>query len=202
MIKTSGYRVSPTEVEEVALSSGHVDEAVAVGVPDEALGQAITLAVTVTDSGQDAADAVIEHCRRTLPALYGAAERRGVAGAAAKPQRQNRSFPYCVGATGRAPGGRMMANSPGKPHPIGQFDTEDGFLVIGGVRLDRLAARVGRTPFYAYDRAHISRRIRQLKRSLPKNIHLHYAVKANPMPAVVGHIAPQVDGLDVASGRR
>jgi len=67
MIKTSGYRVSPTEVEEVALSSGHVDEAVAVGVPDEALGQAITLAVTVTDSGQDAADAVIEHCRRTLP---------------------------------------------------------------------------------------------------------------------------------------
>lgn len=95
----------------------------------------------------------------------------------------------------------MMANSPGKPHPIGQFDTEDGFLVIGGVRLDRLAARVGRTPFYAYDRAHISRRIRQLKRSLPKNIHLHYAVKANPMPAVVGHIAPQVDGLDVASGR-
>jgi len=46
MIKTSGYRVSPTEVEEVAYATGLVGEAVAFGVPDEQLGQHIVLAVT------------------------------------------------------------------------------------------------------------------------------------------------------------
>jgi acyl-CoA ligase (AMP-forming) (exosortase A-associated) len=45
MIKTSGYRVSPTEIEEVAYASGLVGEAAAFGVPDERLGQHIVLAV-------------------------------------------------------------------------------------------------------------------------------------------------------------
>jgi acyl-CoA synthetase (AMP-forming)/AMP-acid ligase II len=46
MIKTSGYRVSPTEIEEVAYASGMVAEAVAFGVADERLGQQVILAVT------------------------------------------------------------------------------------------------------------------------------------------------------------
>jgi acyl-CoA ligase (AMP-forming) (exosortase A-associated) len=46
MIKTSGYRVSPTEIEEVAYASGMVSEAVAFGVADERLGQQVILAVT------------------------------------------------------------------------------------------------------------------------------------------------------------
>ena len=46
MIKTSGYRVSPTEIEEVAYASGLVGEAAAFGVPDERLGQHIVLAVS------------------------------------------------------------------------------------------------------------------------------------------------------------
>ena len=46
MIKTSGYRVSPTEIEEVAYASGLVSEAVAFGVADERLGQQVVLAVT------------------------------------------------------------------------------------------------------------------------------------------------------------
>lgn len=45
MIKTSGYRVSPTEIEEVAYASGLVEEAVALGVPDDRLGQQIALVV-------------------------------------------------------------------------------------------------------------------------------------------------------------
>ncbi|MGQ0576439.1 MAG: acyl-CoA ligase (AMP-forming), exosortase A system-associated [Pseudonocardia sp.] len=45
-IKTSGYRVSPTEVEEVAYETGLVGEAVAFGEPDERLGQRIVLVVT------------------------------------------------------------------------------------------------------------------------------------------------------------
>lgn len=82
---------------------------------------------------------------------------------------------------------------------FGLFAVEDDELVVGGVKLSRLAARVGRTPFYAYDRALISRRIAELRAALPETISLHYAVKANPMPAVVTHIAQLVDGLDVAS---
>jgi acyl-CoA ligase (AMP-forming) (exosortase A-associated) len=46
MIKVSGNRISPTEIEEAALASGAVSDAAAFGVPDERLGQAIVL-VTV-----------------------------------------------------------------------------------------------------------------------------------------------------------
>jgi acyl-CoA ligase (AMP-forming) (exosortase A-associated) len=46
MIKTSGYRVSPTEIEEVAYASGLVGEAAAFGMADEKLGEHIVLAVT------------------------------------------------------------------------------------------------------------------------------------------------------------
>jgi diaminopimelate decarboxylase len=59
---------------------------------------------------------------------------------------------------------------------------------------------VGRTPFYAYDRQRITERVAQLRSHLPAGIHLHYAMKANPMPAVVQHLAALVDGIDVASG--
>ncbi|TDQ00443.1 acyl-CoA ligase (AMP-forming), exosortase A system-associated [Labedaea rhizosphaerae] len=52
MIKTSGYRVSPTEVEEVAYATGLVAEAVAIGVPDERLGQEVVLVVTAPDGGE------------------------------------------------------------------------------------------------------------------------------------------------------
>ena len=45
MIKTSGNRVSPTEIEEAAVASGLVAEAVAIGYPDPRLGEAIALIV-------------------------------------------------------------------------------------------------------------------------------------------------------------
>lgn len=72
-------------------------------------------------------------------------------------------------------------------------------LMIGGEPVARIADRVGQTPFYAYDRAAISDRVSVLRATLPPGLSLHYAVKANPMPAVVGHVAGAVDGLDVAS---
>jgi diaminopimelate decarboxylase len=83
--------------------------------------------------------------------------------------------------------------------PMNQFPVKDGELVIGGERLSTLAARVGQTPFYAYDRSLLRARVAQLRDVLPKGIKLHYAMKANPMPAVVGLMAGLVDGIDVAS---
>ena len=83
--------------------------------------------------------------------------------------------------------------------PMNQFAVRDGELVIGGERLSLLAARVGQTPFYAYDRALLRDRVATLRQMLPPAVKLHYAMKANPMPAVVGLMAGLVDGIDVAS---
>lgn len=80
-----------------------------------------------------------------------------------------------------------------------QFPVVNNQLQVGGLSLTELAARAGSTPFYVYDRQLISERVRNLRQQLPPAIHLHYAMKANPMPAVVQHLAAQTDGLDVAS---
>lgn len=84
--------------------------------------------------------------------------------------------------------------------PLEQFEVMDDCLQIGGMPLTRLAERVGQTPFYAYDRARLTERVALLRQHLPAEIHLHYAMKANPMPAVVQHMAMLVDGIDIASG--
>jgi len=81
-----------------------------------------------------------------------------------------------------------------------QFAVDRGELVVGGERLSVLAARVGQTPFYAYDRGLLRSRVAQLRAALPPAVKLHYAMKANPMPAVVAFMAGLVDGIDVASG--
>ena len=82
---------------------------------------------------------------------------------------------------------------------MNQFSVREGELVVGGERLSLLAERVGQTPFYAYDRALIRERVAALRDALPAGVKLHYAMKANPMPAVVGLMAGLVDGIDVAS---
>jgi acyl-coenzyme A synthetase/AMP-(fatty) acid ligase len=63
MIKVSGNRISPTEVEEAALASDGVREAAAFGVPDERTGQAIVL--IVVGDGDEAA--LRDHLKRLLP---------------------------------------------------------------------------------------------------------------------------------------
>ncbi len=79
------------------------------------------------------------------------------------------------------------------------FQVRDNELLVGGVPVTRLAERAGRTPFYAYDRAMLGGRVAELRAALPRDIHLHYAIKANPMPALVQHMAGLVDGFDLAS---
>lgn len=74
-------------------------------------------------------------------------------------------------------------------------------LQFGGVDVRQLADRAGRTPFFAYDRAAIDARIRELRSLLPSGMHLHYSIKANPMPALVHYLAAWVDGFDVASAQ-
>lgn len=76
---------------------------------------------------------------------------------------------------------------------------EDGILLWGGRKVTDIAEEIGATPFYAYDRDRMSRRVAELRSALPDAMQIHYAMKANPMPAVVAHMVSIVDGLDVAS---
>lgn len=80
-----------------------------------------------------------------------------------------------------------------------QFPVINNELHAGGLPLTRLAARAGQTPFYVYDRSVMTAKVASLRALFPEALHLHYAIKANPMPAVVHHMAGLTDGLDVAS---
>ena len=68
MIKTSGYRVSPTEVEEVVYATGLAGEAAAFGVAHALLGQAIVVVATGREGADLDADALLAQCRLRLPA--------------------------------------------------------------------------------------------------------------------------------------
>ena len=88
-----------------------------------------------------------------------------------------------------------------QPHAaMADFPVENGELMVGGMPLTRLAMRVGRTPFYVYDRRVLDERMAELRKAIPAEVQVHYAIKANPMPALVAHMGRMVDGLDVASG--
>ena len=85
-------------------------------------------------------------------------------------------------------------------HPALQgWQSRDGELLVGGLGLTKLAQRVGQTPFFAYDRARLTQRVGALRKHLPESLKLHFAIKANPMAALVCFLAPHVDGFDVAS---
>ncbi|GAA0596766.1 acyl-CoA ligase (AMP-forming), exosortase A system-associated [Caenispirillum bisanense] len=68
MIKTSGYRTSPTEIEEVLYSTGLVGEVVAIGVPHPELGQAVVVVATGPEGGALDGDALLAAARAELPA--------------------------------------------------------------------------------------------------------------------------------------
>ena len=67
MIKTSGYRVSPTEVEEVLYGSGLVAEAAAIGVAHGTLGQAVVAVIQPAADAPADDEALLAHCKRVLP---------------------------------------------------------------------------------------------------------------------------------------
>jgi diaminopimelate decarboxylase len=79
------------------------------------------------------------------------------------------------------------------------FDQVDGQLAVGGVPVSRLTERVGSTPYFAYDRRLLTERVALLRQHLPADLQLSYAIKANPMPALVQHMSGLVDSFDVAS---
>lgn len=67
MIKSSGYRISPTELEETLYQSGLVSEAAAFGIEAGALGHTITIIVSASDTAAPDTDALLNYCRKAMP---------------------------------------------------------------------------------------------------------------------------------------
>jgi diaminopimelate decarboxylase len=79
------------------------------------------------------------------------------------------------------------------------YGVDAGMLLIGSNRADALVKSAGRTPLFVYDMALIRKRIADLRAAMPPSLRIHYAMKANPLPALVAEAVKITDGIDVAS---
>ncbi len=79
-----------------------------------------------------------------------------------------------------------------------EFAAQRGLLTIGGRDAEAWVTAAGDTPLFVYDMAIVAARVARF-RAVFAGVDLHYAIKANPLPALLAAIAPLVDGLDIAS---
>ncbi len=84
------------------------------------------------------------------------------------------------------------------PIPSG-YDSLDGELAISGAKVSALVAEHG-SPLFVYSKRLLSSRIGALRAAMPEQLHIHYAMKANPYAPVLSHMVGLVDGIDIASG--
>ena len=84
------------------------------------------------------------------------------------------------------------------PIPAG-YEAIGGELAIGGRSASDCVEAAGRTPLFVYSRAHLDRRMAELRAVLPDRIGVNYAVKANPHAGVIAHMSALVDSFDIAS---
>ena len=73
-----------------------------------------------------------------------------------------------------------------------------GHLVVGGARVDRLAAEFG-TPLFVYAADVVDAAWHRLRGALPANFDIHYSIKANPHPALIRRLLERGAGLEIAS---
>ncbi len=85
------------------------------------------------------------------------------------------------------------------PIPPG-FASIDGELAIDGHKASDLVDQAGRTPLFVYSAKLLRDRVASLRAAMPKQVSIHYAVKANPYKPVLQLMSELVDGFDVASG--
>lgn len=75
LIKSSGYRISPIEIEEVIAELPTIVESAVVGLPDDSLGHRVVVAVVVgPNAPADISERIRQHCRMQLPAYMVPAE--------------------------------------------------------------------------------------------------------------------------------
>lgn len=92
----------------------------------------------------------------------------------------------------------MSKVKPVGPIPAG-YESLDGELAIGGAKSSALVAEHG-SPLFIYSQSHLTSRIEALRAAMPQDLHIHYAMKANPYAPLLTHMIGLVDGIDIASG--
>lgn len=92
----------------------------------------------------------------------------------------------------------MSKVKPIGPIPNG-YASADGELVIGGAKVSALVAEYG-SPLFVYSKQLLTNRIKALRAAMPDELHIHYAMKANPFAPLLSHMADLADGIDIASG--
>jgi acyl-CoA synthetase (AMP-forming)/AMP-acid ligase II len=125
MIKTSGYRVSSTEVEDAACSSGLVRDAVAFGVDDPRLGQRIVLLASPADGAELTDDQLVSAMCRLLPLYMVLSQVVVRTDLPRSPNEKVRLHPAEAGADRMTPA-----------DPISTFGTVEGELVVGRGRAE------------------------------------------------------------------
>ena len=81
---------------------------------------------------------------------------------------------------------------------LSHFKKNDGRLYINGRSIVDIVKEYS-TPMYIYDRSVLEWRRDMLRKSMPENVELYYAVKANPNIEILRKLGEMYDGLDVAS---
>ncbi len=85
------------------------------------------------------------------------------------------------------------------PIPAG-FETLGGELAIAGHRASEIVEQAGQTPLFVYSADRLRARMAELRAAMPDQLHLHYAMKANPFAPLLRLMGQLVDGFDIASG--
>ena len=88
---------------------------------------------------------------------------------------------------------------PNGPIPPGFANDAPGNLLIGGRDVKALVEEAGSTPLFVYDSDRIARQTKRFREAFPREVALHYAVKANPYPPLLEAMAGLIDGFDIAS---
>ena len=81
---------------------------------------------------------------------------------------------------------------------IKYFERENGDLLVGGKRVADII-KDSSTPIYIYDRSILQKKHAELRKVLPADLKIDYAIKANPNLEILKECAPLYDGFDVAS---
>ena len=84
------------------------------------------------------------------------------------------------------------------PIPAG-YSALGGELAVGGQRASALVEQAGGTPLFVYSADLLRARVAALRAAMPRQLRLHYAMKANPYAPVLELVRGLVDGFDVAS---
>ncbi|MXO90401.1 pyridoxal-dependent decarboxylase, exosortase A system-associated [Pontixanthobacter aquaemixtae] len=85
------------------------------------------------------------------------------------------------------------------PIPAG-YQSKDGQIAVAGHTARDLVEQGGATPLFVYSREHLTKRVGDLRATMPDRLKINYAIKANPFAPLLKHMAGLVDGFDIASG--